>query len=44
MGQGLSHYHVHGACEGGPLSLDEYLARGRFPINYFRYTNHSARD
>jgi len=35
----LSHYHLHAAREGGSLSLDEYLARGRFPINYFRYTN-----
>jgi hypothetical protein len=37
----LSHYHMHAAREGGSLSLDEYLARGRFPINYFRYTNRS---
>ena len=28
--------------EGGSLSLDEYLARGRFPINYFRYTDRSG--
>ena len=35
----LSHYHMHAAREGGSLSLDEYLARGRFPINYFRYTD-----
>jgi hypothetical protein len=35
----LSHYHMHAAREGGSLSLDEYLGRGRFPINYFRYTN-----
>jgi hypothetical protein len=32
---------MHAAREGGSLSLDEYLARGRFPINYFRYTNRS---
>jgi hypothetical protein len=38
----LSHYHMHAAREGGSLSLDEYLGRGRFPINYFRYTNHSG--
>ncbi len=25
------------------LSLDEYLARGRFPINYFRYTDRSGK-
>lgn len=39
----LSHYHMHTAREGGSLSLDEYLARGRFPINYFRYTDRSGR-
>src|SRR5213594_2254290 len=39
----LSHYHMHAAREGGGLSLDEYLARGRFPINYFRYTDRSGR-
>ena len=39
----LSHYHMHAAREGGSLSLDEYLARGRFPINYFRYTDRSGR-
>jgi hypothetical protein len=33
----LSHYHMHAAREGGRLSFDEYLARGRFPINDFRY-------
>jgi hypothetical protein len=38
----LSHYHMHAAREGGSLSLDEYFARGRFPINYFRYTNRSG--
>jgi hypothetical protein len=38
----LSHYHMHVAREGGPLSLDEYLVRGRFPINYFRYTDRSG--
>lgn len=38
----LSHYHMHAAREGGALSLDEYLARGRFPINYFRYANRSG--
>jgi hypothetical protein len=39
----LSHYHMHAAREGGSLSLDEYLARGRFPINYFRYTDRCGR-
>jgi hypothetical protein len=38
----LSHYHMHAARQGGSLSLDEYLARGRFPINYFRYTDRSG--
>jgi hypothetical protein len=37
----LSHYHMHAAREGGALSLDEYLARGRFPINHFRYMDRS---
>ena len=35
----LSHYHMHAAREGGSLSLNEYLARGRFPLNSFRYTD-----
>ena len=38
----LSHYHMHAARKGGSLSFDEYLARGRFPINYFRYTDRSG--
>jgi hypothetical protein len=38
----LSHYHMHAAREGGSLSLDEYLARGKFPVNYFRYTDRSG--
>ena len=38
----LSHYHMHKAREGGSLLLDKYLARGRFPINYFRYTDDSG--
>jgi len=37
----LSHYNMHAAREGGGLSLGEYLARGRFPINDFRYTDRS---
>src|SRR4029450_7843739 len=36
-----SHYNMHAAREGGGLSLDEYLARGRFPINDFRYMDRS---
>jgi hypothetical protein len=39
----LSHYHMRAARAGGSLSLDEYFARGRFPINYFRYTDRSER-
>jgi hypothetical protein len=38
----LSHYYMHAARAGGSLSLDEYLARRRFPINYFRYTDDSG--
>jgi len=38
----LSHYHMHAAREDGSLSLDEYLARGRLPVNYFRYTDRSG--
>jgi hypothetical protein len=38
----LSHYHMHAAREGGSLSLDEYLDRRRFPINYFRYTDRAG--
>jgi hypothetical protein len=40
----LSHFNMHAAREDSPLSLDEYLARGRFPINYFRYTDRSERE
>jgi hypothetical protein len=35
----LSHYHMRLARQGGSLSLDAYLAAGRFPVNYFRYTD-----
>ena len=38
----LSHYYMHAAREDGALTFDEYLARGRFPINYFRYTDRSG--
>jgi hypothetical protein len=38
----LSHYHMHASRAGGSLSLDQYLARGSFPINYFRYTDSSG--
>ena len=35
----LSHYHMAASRAGGSLSFDEYLSKGRFPINYFRYTD-----
>jgi len=38
----LSHYHMHAYRLGGALSLDQYFARGKFPINYPRYTNPSG--
>jgi hypothetical protein len=37
----LSHFNMHQSREGGRLSFDEYLARGRFPINDFRYMDRS---
>jgi hypothetical protein len=33
---------MHAARQGGSLSFDEYLGRGRFPINFFRYTDRSG--
>jgi len=38
----LSHYHMHAYRLGGALSLDQYFARGKFPINYPRYTTPSG--
>jgi hypothetical protein len=35
----LSHYHMLNSRQGGSLSLDQYLANGKFPINYVRYTD-----
>jgi hypothetical protein len=35
----LSHYHMHAARSAGALSLDDYLAGGKLPINYPRYTD-----
>src|SRR5207248_8990864 len=32
----LSHYHMAASRAGGSLSFEEYLSKGRFPINYFR--------
>ena len=40
----LSHYHMHAARAGGALSLDDYLAHGKLPINYPRYTNSSGEE
>jgi hypothetical protein len=38
----LSHYHMAASRADGPLSLDQYFSKGRFPINYFRYTDPSG--
>jgi hypothetical protein len=38
----LSHYHMHAYRVGGALSLEQYFARGKFPINYPRYTDPSG--
>jgi hypothetical protein len=38
----LSHYHMHAYRLGGDLSLDQYFTRGKFPINYPRYTDPSG--
>src|SRR5207248_2124076 len=35
----LSHYHMTAHRQGGQLSLDQYLLRGKLPINYPRYTD-----
>lgn len=35
----LSHYHMLSHRQGGTLSLDQYFARGKFPVNYRRYTD-----
>ena len=34
----LSYYHMTSAREGGGLSLEEYLRRGDFPLNFPKYT------
>lgn len=39
----LSHYYMHKTRAGGELSFDTYLAKGKFPINDFRYTDASGR-
>jgi len=38
----LSHYYMHAYRLGGDFSLDRYFARGKFPINYPRYTDPSG--
>ena len=39
----LSHYNMQASRKGGGLSLDEYLTRGRFPFNDFRYMDRSRK-
>jgi hypothetical protein len=39
----LSHYQMQLARRGRFLSLDQYLANARFPINYPRYTDASGK-
>ena len=34
----LSHYHMLNEREGGTLSIEEYFKRGKFAINYNKYT------
>ena len=38
----LSHYHMQVARSAGVLSLDQYFAKGKFPINFPRYTDASG--
>jgi hypothetical protein len=38
----LSHYHMHAHRHGGALSLEQYFAAGKLPINYPRYTDPSG--
>lgn len=39
----LSHYHMNVTRKNGALTLDQYFATGKFPINYTRYTDHSGK-
>ena len=39
----LSHYHMQVARTDGDLSLDQYLAKGKLPINYPRYTDETGK-
>jgi hypothetical protein len=38
----LSHYHMH-AHRAGSLSLEQYFATGKFPVNFPRYTERSGK-
>ena len=38
----LSHYHMNASRAGGALTFDEYLTRGKLPLNYPRYTDRSG--
>jgi hypothetical protein len=38
----LSHYHMAAARADRALSFDDYLSKGKFPINYFRYTDRAG--
>src|ERR1043166_2234983 len=38
----LSHYHMH-AHRAGSLSLEQYFATGKFPVNFPRYTDRSGK-
>jgi hypothetical protein len=40
----LSHYHMAAARADGALSFDDYLSKGKFPINYFRYTDRAGQS
>jgi hypothetical protein len=38
----LSHFHMMVFRKGGSLTFEQYLAKGKFPINYPRYTDPSG--
>ncbi|MEP7015207.1 MAG: sulfotransferase family 2 domain-containing protein [Verrucomicrobiota bacterium] len=39
----LSHYHMNASRRGGDLTLDQYLAAKKFPVNHGRYTDHAGK-
>ncbi len=39
----LSHYHMLRSRAGGDLSFDQYLAQGRLPVNFGKYTDGAGR-